>query len=77
MERVGKRIEVRAPLRAVESPAPWWIEAADLECAHCGSGYAFEREVRCIDCDSSMCPMCMIRIGARVLCPDCGTEGRH
>ena len=49
----------------------WWIEGADAECRHCSLGYAFEREVHCIECDAPMCPLCVERIESRVLCPDC------
>ena len=53
---------------------PWWIEGADVECRHCSLGYAYEREVHCIECDAPMCPLCVTRIRNRILCPDCATD---
>jgi hypothetical protein len=55
-------------------PELWYIEGTDVECVHCSQGYAYEREVRCAECDAPMCPLCVVRIEARTVCPDCTKE---
>ena len=55
-------------------PELWYIEGTDVECIHCLQDYAFEREVRCADCDAPICPMCVVRMEARTVCPDCTKE---
>ena len=52
-------------------PHAWWIAGADLECAHCSLGYAYEREVHCVECDAPMCALCVERVETRMLCPAC------
>ena len=52
----------------------WWMEGADVDCLHCSQGYAYEREVHCMECDTPMCPLCMQRIEMRIICPACKAE---
>ena len=51
--------------------SPWWLSQGDEECPHCEGDYIFETEVRCVQCDAPICPMCVVRVGRRVLCPGC------
>lgn len=53
---------------------PWWLTADDEECPGCFQGYAYELEVRCIDCDSPLCPTCVVRRGKAVLCRECADQ---
>lgn len=63
--------------RAARRPAPpWWAEAGpdDEPCPLCYQSYAYEIEVRCVDCDCPLCPACVVveRVSALVhLCPGC------
>lgn len=53
---------------------PWWLEAGDEECPHCGQDYHFEVERRCAACDAPSCPQCVSEQDK--LCPDCASESR-
>ena len=53
------------------SPEPWWLQG-DEECPHCEQSYAVEMEVRCVDCDAPICPLCVVRVEIRSYCPSCG-----
>lgn len=53
----------------------WWIAGDDEECRHCDHGYAYETEVRCVDCDEPLCALCARLEGGRRLCPDCAGGG--
>jgi hypothetical protein len=37
---------------------PWWLEGEE-ECPQCHQLYAYELEIRCIECDEPSCPHCM------------------
>jgi hypothetical protein len=37
---------------------PWWL-AGDEQCPHCQQLYAYELEIRCVECDEPGCPHCM------------------
>jgi hypothetical protein len=52
------------------TPAPWWL-GGDEECAHCGQGYAYEVESRCVGCDAPLCPLCVVKEKAAAHCPGC------
>ena len=64
------------PGRTTDPPArpPWWAEGGSEICLFCEQRYAYEMEVRCVDCDSPACPVCAVteRITAVVhRCPGC------
>jgi hypothetical protein len=48
----------------------WWLTGEEI-CAHCGSSYAYEVELRCPDCDGPTCPHCMLSYSGRHVCPEC------
>lgn len=56
---------------------PWWLDAGCAEtaeeCGFCLGTYAVEAEVRCVDCDRPMCPLCVVvvRETASFRCADC------
>ena len=58
---------------------PWWLggDAAETaeECGFCLATYAVEVEVRCVDSDGPMCPLCavVVRETATFRCGECGT----
>ena len=66
-ERVGAGA-VNWPMATRER---WWIEGGEDECPQCGAPYAYEAEVRCIDCDSPMCPVCVVWMRREARCPGC------
>lgn len=50
----------------------WWLDEGDEECPHCGQLYIYERELRCTDCDSPVCPHCRkVHAAGHHVCPDC------
>ena len=62
------------------SAAPWWApggsSAEAEECSVCLGLYAYEVEVRCVDCDRPMCPVCAVTLRRSEVhvCVDCGSE---
>ena len=51
---------------------PYWLEGDEAECPYCGHLYAYEVEVRCIDCDGPACPICAVFVHERrTFCRDC------
>jgi hypothetical protein len=51
--------------------APWWLEIGDEDCPHCEQTYSYTLEARCFECDAPICPMCIVRMGEHLFCPDC------
>ena len=47
-----------AKAQTVNSVVAWYLSDGDEECPHCGQWYAYELEVRCVDCDAPSCPNC-------------------
>jgi hypothetical protein len=68
---VRSRAKAPAPRKATR---PWWL-TADEECPHCEQGYAYEMEMRCVECDDAMCPLCATRANERLVCPECVPAG--
>ena len=50
---------------------PWWLAGGDETCPSCERRYAYEIEVRCIDCDGPMCPVCAAWVERRSYCKGC------
>lgn len=46
-------------------------------CPHCLQTYVYELEVRCLDCDEPMCPLCVawVRGRAEARCARCREAG--
>ncbi|HEX2254115.1 MAG TPA: hypothetical protein VHQ65_12670 [Thermoanaerobaculia bacterium] len=59
--------------RPIPRPAPWWLEGGEETCDLCLATYAYEVEVRCVDCDQPMCPTCAVWVRRRtaVYCSEC------
>ena len=56
----------------------WWAVGGTERCPACLQLYAYEVEVRCVDCDGPLCPLCVVEVRAEALlrrCPDCCGEG--
>jgi len=53
------------------SNLPWWLDEGEEECPHCSQSYAYSVELRCSNCDAPICPMCVVRAGTNLVCPDC------
>ena len=58
---------------AEPADTPWWLDDDEEQCPHCLQTYAYEVEVRCVDCDAPSCPHCavVVRETAAVHCPTC------
>lgn len=54
--------------------ARWWVEGGTEVCDVCAQRYAYQLEYRCYDCDSPICPVCVITVRqeGRSYCPGCG-----
>jgi hypothetical protein len=60
------------------SELPWWVEHANERCPACLQVYAYEVQVRCVDCDGPLCPLCAVEVRLELLqhrCPDCCHPG--
>ena len=71
------RRATRKPLEVGTRPVaalPWWLTGADEECPACGQAYAYEIEVRCVDCDAPLCPVCVTWVERRGFCAGCHAE---
>lgn len=44
------------------------------QCPACLQLYLYELEYRCSLCDEPFCPLCIVRIEERWVCPDCTEE---
>jgi hypothetical protein len=58
---------------------PWWLAGGTEACPVCLQGYAYELELRCVDCDGPLCPQCVVRLSAvrvEVFCPECAAARR-
>ena len=60
---------------AKSSAGPWWHHHGDDDCPHCDQSYSYRVEARCFECDAPICPMCIVRVDQRMLCPDCHKSG--
>lgn len=53
---------------------PWWLGGEEI-CPHCSGRYAYEVEIRCVDCDRPSCPHCYVIVRKQELsCRECSTE---
>jgi len=52
----------------------WWLTGEE-QCEACDQRYAYEVEVRCIDCDAALCPLCAQWQAPEFRCVDCATSG--
>jgi hypothetical protein len=71
-ERMARSTKSRTAVTS--GPTPWWLDEGEEDCPHCDQTYTYSAEVRCFDCDASICPMCIVRVGEHVFCPDCGEQ---
>lgn len=56
------------------SPAiqPWWLADATETCPACSQAYAYHTEIRCLDCDGPLCPVCVqMTAELEYSCPTC------
>ena len=54
---------------------PWWLDLGEEDCPHCEQPYSYHAEVRCLECDAPICPMCVVHIHEHAVCPDCRPTG--
>lgn len=67
----------RAAGKPAREPVPWWVEGGSETCPFCLQSYVYELEIRCHDCDSPLCPQCVVTERFALvnhLCPDCLEE---
>jgi hypothetical protein len=51
---------------------PWWLRDATETCPACSQSYAYHTEVRCMDCDGPLCPICVqVTTTFEFSCPEC------
>jgi hypothetical protein len=56
----------------MEPATHWWLDEGGESCPRCLQTYAYEVEVRCVECDGPLCPHCAVRVTELVVrCPDC------
>jgi hypothetical protein len=56
---------------------PWWLAGGTERCPVCLQLYAYEVQVRCVDCDGPLCPCCAVEVRLDAVarrCPGCGDE---
>jgi hypothetical protein len=46
-------------------------------CPVCHQSYVRELEYRCVDCDSPLCPSCVVIEKTNHSCPDCCDQGAN
>lgn len=73
--RKGPKSSQRQGARQRAVRPPWWLAEGEESCPHCEQTYAYEAEVRCVDCDAPVCPLCAARVQTRLVCPDCIPAG--
>ncbi len=59
------------------SATRWWIGGRQ-ECTFCGGRYAYQMEIRCVDCDRPICPVCAVWVYTESrshYCPECSPAG--
>lgn len=49
------------------------MEAGHEACGFCRQSYHYEMEIRCVDCDRPVCPVCVVRVreSREWHCPEC------
>ena len=61
------------PSARTKSGNPWWVDGGVVVCRYCARRYSAEVEYRCVACDASVCPHCVVILRERreVYCPSC------
>ena len=55
---------------------PWWLSDTTEVCPACSQAYAYHTEIRCVDCDGPLCPICVqVTTTLELFCPDCMEGG--
>ena len=66
------RVRTKTSRAARSAPVPWWLQAGEEECPHCGQLYTLALEVRCHRCDGPSCIHCKVRVTENeIVCPEC------
>ncbi|MGZ7038659.1 MAG: hypothetical protein ACXVJO_10830 [Thermoanaerobaculia bacterium] len=50
---------------------PYWLVAHEVICAVCDVPHAHAVEIRCVECDRSLCPTCAVEHLLEHFCPEC------
>jgi hypothetical protein len=60
------------PRRMANKTEAWWLADGTETCPACSQSYAYQTEIRCIDCDEAICPICVqVTTTLEFSCPDC------
>ncbi len=52
---------------------PWWLTDTTETCPACSQAYAYHTEIRCLDCDGPLCPICVqVTTRFEFSCAECG-----
>ena len=67
--------ETALALRIMSKPRrmqPWWLTDTTETCPACSQAYAYHTEIRCVDCDGPLCPICVqVTTTLELFCPGC------
>lgn len=55
---------------------PYWLVGIEEICSCCGMRHSHAVEVRCVDCDQTYCPVCVVFVESDPLCSGCEAERR-
>jgi len=55
---------------------PYWLRPGEQHCAGCEGTHAHAVDARCVACDRSNCPMCIVVVEGEIFCSECSDEGR-
>jgi hypothetical protein len=62
------------PRKTRPAMQPWWLTDGTETCPACSQAYAYHTEIRCLDCDGPLCPICVqvtLTTTLEFSCPDC------
>jgi hypothetical protein len=60
-------------VRVQEREDRWWLTGEE-QCEACEQHYAYDVEVRCVDCDAALCPLCAQWQAREGRCADCAAS---
>ena len=70
----GMNAKAKASTKA--KPLPYWLDRGEELCSGCEHTHSYAVAARCVACDGSFCPMCVVVVAGESYCPTCHDEGR-
>ena len=60
------------PRKMPQGTQSWWLSDSTETCPACSQAYAYHTEIRCLDCDGPLCPICVqVTTTMEFSCSDC------